>query len=176
MDTLKNLVEEDTLYEIFIDNANSRLEVGYILAYDDEWALIEDISVDGTHDGYKLLLVGDIIKLQYGTSYLKKFEDLMAAKRVSRKPLDFSNSGLFRSVIDFIMTNRFVCTVEIDGDRLPAISGHIERADIDTFRMEIVDSNGMADGHMIAEYADVVSIRFNSAEELNLAILNLFNT
>lgn len=175
MDTLKNIVEKDTLYEIYLDGSGRKFDVGYVLAFDEEWALVELISPEGVHDGYRLIFIDAIVMLQYGTQYLERLADLMAAKRTERKPLQFSSSQLLGSVMDFIYGNRFVCAVELIGERSMTERGFIEKTGIDTFRLELVDNYGKPDGHMIAEYNDISSITFNSSAELNLAILNLFN-
>lgn len=174
MESLKNIVDGDTLYEFYFDGSGRRFDVGYILYSDEEWALIELISPEGGHEGYRLVFADEIVMLQYGTQYLEKLADLMAARHTERKPLEFSGSGLFGSVMDFVMTNRFVCTVELAGERAFTEHGFIEKIGIDTFRMELIDEYGKPDGHMVAELADVSAVTFNSSEERNLALLNLF--
>ncbi len=174
MESLKNITEKDILYEFYFDGSGRKFDVGYVLASDEEWALIELISPDGGHEGYRLVFSDEIVMLQYGTQYLEKLADLMAAKHTERKPIKFGESGLFGAVMDFVTANRFVCTVELAGERAFTEHGFIEKIGIDTFRMQLIDEYGKPDGHMTAELADVSAVTFNSSEERNLALLNLF--
>ena len=176
METFKNIVEKNTLYEIYTDSSDSRrFDVGYIIGYNDDWALIERISPDGLHDGYRLTEMEAVIRLQYNTQYLGKIANLAAAKGTERKPLNLPESSLFVSVLEFISTNRFVCTLELIGERGYTESGFIEEIGVDTIRLAVVDSYGKPDGTMVTDLDDVSCVTFNSGDELNLAILNLFN-
>ncbi|MDX2304233.1 MAG: hypothetical protein NW226_15625 [Microscillaceae bacterium] len=64
--SLNQLIQLDFYYNDWV--------VGYILDFDEESILVEEISSDGDEDGFSCYRLGDIVGLTGDTNYLKKVE------------------------------------------------------------------------------------------------------
>ncbi|MBC1233917.1 hypothetical protein [Listeria booriae] len=149
-------MNQDVIYEVYTNMESSEFfYVGYIQKVFNEFIVLESYSECGTFDGFRIIDVARIFKIQAGTQYLERYRN---SPRVSEQLpqfedgkdilLEFIEWGKTQNkLVEFIMAwdEKIIGTVVSIDEGILAIDS-------------ILDTNFKPDGRCFFEYEDIIEV------------------
>lgn len=142
---------------------------GYIDAYNEDEILIKHISPDGYYDGFILIHISDLIRVDILGQYEKRIALLFAMRKQVHPSLNHLNDTLYTSIMDFAHANNLIASVELEGT---TISGYVLDFDENNVHIQVVDKNGQTDGETVVLVGNILSFAVDTITEQNLKMLN----
>lgn len=169
---IRQLTRDKKICSIYrFDTAPERFTVGYILKSDEDSILIQSLSPYGENDGFIYRLIEDIATIEVDTDYLEDIKILSENNKVAVKDLNISNNNIFSDLINYVMTNKLICTFELSHNIDRCICGIINEIDESLLRVEIINEHGQESGYAYVDIDEISSIIVQSQDERKLQIL-----
>lgn len=148
------------LLEIYAQEDDSRFDVGNLLHFDDEWLLIECFDNYGKFDGYMLIRLESIFKINYQTKYVKELEKVL---QVPPKPLQTVSmqADLFHQLLISLQNNGIVSVTLSNGN---VVIGEILAVDESMVSIKVFLDNGIEDGISLISCDMISSIQYETRE------------
>ena len=172
-------INSKKLYEIYsnFDDIDKFL-VGYVVAKDNQFILIDEIDTYGNQDGWCCLRLDEIIQYKTNTKYLKTIELLNVYNGNNRRSFALENpQEVLFSFLSFIKANHKVCSFELCNSKTQDIIGYIENIDkkTNTAIVKNIDNYGQKDGESIVDLSMVSSVEFDNLDTKKIDILYSLN-
>ena len=167
------------LYEIYSNfNDVDKFLVGYIVAKDEQFVVVEAIDLYGNQDGWCCIRLDNIIQYKTNTKYLKAIEQLFEYSGKARKTLDLKDvNEILISILSSAEKTNKVCIFELCNSQLQDVVGHIKLIDrkTNTVVVENIDNYGQIDGESVVEFSMISSIEFENFDAQRVDILYSIN-
>lgn len=164
--------EERTLVEVYTNAQDTtRFDVGYILAFDDDFFIMLTLSKYGRLDGFYLYKTENIIRICVNSKYLKKMTSLM---RFYNEKQDIINIDkyLVYDLLDYCRINNRIVSVEILDSGNIDTRGYIEELDVDKCCIRQISEYGENNGVTSILLKDISEIKCCSSMEVMHEILS----
>lgn len=169
-DILKKMKETKTPVAVYYKSSGS-FYAGFVRETDGEFALLELISPCGKFDGYFCIRIEEILKLDAGTGYLENLVKVYRYRAEEIPTLKVSSKSVLEEFIDFVVKNKWLCTMEIGFETLDKISGFVAGRDWNIVEMHLLNENGLPDGYTALDLEEIVSLEVLSDDEKYLGTL-----
>ena len=170
IDLCKKCFELNTVGSFYCNQAEAGKHLtGYIAAYCEDEMIIKHISPDGYYDGFILLHISDLIRIDMLGQYEQKVSALYVLRKQHHPFLDCSNNSYFPTLMDFASENGLVVTVELDNS---VISGFVEHYNEHMTCLQVINEFGLADGTTILINDSILSVAVDTSHEQNLKLLS----
>lgn len=168
IDVLNKLRTANELCEIYENPDDSdRCDVGYVVAVNDRYYLLEGVEPDGSHGGFILGDIDDIWRIQYSTQYLNKMQKLMDNALYARKPSPVEGRDILEELLTYVQSAHRICCFVLTS-REHYDYGYIKEFNEITVTFQIVDTYGKLDGECVVRREDISVLCFGSSDETKL--------
>lgn len=140
---------------------------GFIRAFDEEQILINHISPDGYYDGYILIHMADVHRIDSSGKYELKIERLYQCRHQSHTEFPI-NDNLYISLLQFCQREGRILSAEVADTTL---SGFLLDFDEETVHMQLVSEYGEGNGETIVRSEEIVSFAVDTMTEQNMLLL-----
>lgn len=166
----KKCFEAKTIGSFYCNQAESGKHLtGYVAAYNEDELFIKHVSPDGYYDGFILIHISDLIRVDVAGQYEKKISTLYTLRNQKHPYVNFVSNGFFASLMEFAHNNRLVVSIELDDSIL---SGFIQFFDENCICLQVVNEYGYTDGETYILSDNVLSVAVDTSTEQNLKLLN----
>lgn len=141
---------------------------GYIEAYNERELLIKHISKSGFYDGFILVQMSNLIRVDILGRYEKRIAALYAIRKQSHPRLNHLSDTLYDSMLDYARVNNLIISVELENT---LISGFVLDFDEQKLRIRVVDEDGQVDGETIILIEDTLCLAVDTDTEQNMKLL-----
>ncbi|MFQ7077636.1 MAG: hypothetical protein ACLRSW_06695 [Christensenellaceae bacterium] len=100
-----------------------------------------------------------------GTGYLENLVKVYRYRAEEIPTLKVSSKSVLEEFIDFIVKNKWLCTMEIGFETLDKISGFVAGRDWNIVEMHLLNENGLPDGYTALDLEEIVSLEVLSDDE-----------
>lgn len=170
-DILEKSRNEKEILSLYTNKEDTeRFSVGYILELCEKYCIIALISPSGLYDGYRVIDINEIYKIEYGGDYEKKLKKLYDIKKQSHKDIKLLENNLIISMLKFAKENEFIITIELLESGLNDVQGYVKN-----FTRWKINDLGQKDGLSEIDLDAITSIVCNSEDENTLEILAEIN-
>lgn len=145
--------------------------VGYLIAHDEEWFLMKDVSISGECNGFALYKKSDLYSVESSSRYIDKIAFLIDFKDTVWPELSILRGHLLPQIIDVCMKEKLVAGIELYASGLRDINGIIESFDDKILTIRQIDEYGIYDGMCWLDVAAITRVFFQDEESTNLKIL-----
>lgn len=163
--------KKQTLLSIY-DNKDDidKFYVGYIVEIFDDSILLYSYDENGEEDGYLLIRLVDIFKIEKESAYLNGLNILVKQKDSTNREQNnkFRNDGKegIAEVISVCHEKRILVTIKLIYEDF--IAGYIVEKDDEYLLIEKYSKNRARDGYNLIWFRDIQNIHFDGKEEKNL--------
>lgn len=169
IDLCKKCFELNYIASFFCDSSSPNLHLtGYVDRYNEDEIVIKHISPDGYYDGFILVHMSDIIRVDILGQYEKRIATLFSIKKQTHPNINYLNGSLYPSLMNFAYANNLIISLELDNT---TISGFVLKFNEHNIQLQVVDENGQIDGETIVLVKDVLSFAVDTITEQNLRLL-----
>ena len=164
---LEKLMSNSQLAEVYCGSDFDTFSAGTVLAYDEKWILLSSVAPSGEPDGYICRMTGSISKISVDTIYLNQLK-----KMIDQTPdPDFvipTGSDIFLSILDDLISQKKICTIELFEDPQCTLSGMIREIRDNFLVICAIDQSGAQDGLSVIKIEDISCLIFDSEDERRL--------
>lgn len=174
-DLLNDLLDESqmkqTLLSIY-DNKNDidKFYVGYVAEIFDDSILIFSYNENGEEDGYLLIRLVDIFKIEKESIYLDSLNILIKQNVSSggrqNKKFKKGGEGGIAEITSICHEQKILVSMKLIYEDF--IAGYVVKEDDEYLLIEKYSKNGMRDGYSLIWFSDIQNIHFDGKEEKNL--------
>lgn len=169
IDLCKKCFELNYIGSFFCDSSSPNVHLtGYIDKYNEDKIIIKHISPDGYYDGFILVHISDIIRVDILGQYEKRIATLFSMRKQTHPSINYLNDSLHLSLMNFAYANNLIVSLELENTM---ISGFVLNFDEHNIHIQVVDENGQTDGETIVMVDNVLSFAVDTITEQNLKLL-----
>lgn len=174
-DLLYNLLNESQEKECLLsiyDNKNDidKFYVGYVVEIFDDSILLYSYNENGEEDGYLLIRLVDIFKIEKGSLYLTSFSYLIKQNDSTNRKQNWKVKNSWEEgiaeIISMCHEQKVLVTIKLIYEVF--IVGYVIEKDDDFLLIEEYSKSGMQDGHNLIYFRDIQNIHFEGKEEKNI--------
>ena len=160
------------LIQCHIDHSDPEtFVVGILLAHDDEWFLMKDVSSYGEGNGFALYKKRDLLSVEVKSDYIDKIAFLMRFNNTMWPELQISDNNLLIQVIQLCFIGGTVVGIETYASGFRDINGIIEGIERNIVIIRQIDEYGRYDGVCWLDVNSITRFFFNDKESTYLGIL-----
>lgn len=168
---LKKMRDTRELVAVYYKSTNGAC-TGFVRELDDEFMLLELISPNGRADGFTIVRLDEILKMDARTSYLRNLSRVYAYYGDPPQPIKLKDKDLLLAFLDYASKNGWLTTMTLGFETIEKISGFIVGRDWNALTVRLVGENGEDDGFTRFEYEDLVSASACTEFEKYLVVLH----
>ena len=166
----KKCFESKSIGSFFCDQAESGKHLtGYIAAYKEDELLIKHISPSGYYDGFILIHISDLIRVDIAGQYEQKITTLYALREQKHPDLSCAGECIFLTLMEYAQNNKLIVSLELDDC---VLSGFVQSFSEDHVHLEVLDEYGRTDGDTYLLSDDILSVALDTSTEQNIKLLN----
>lgn len=168
INTIKKYYNENAVISIYNDSDDTTKHfTGYINSYNDCEILVSHITPRGEYDGYILLHIDDIFRIEANGKYEEKIEKLYSLKKQKHEKFTFDNDGIAYQLLDFASENNLIVRFEFHDD---IRCGFIDKYDQSICTINPVNDFGKSDGTATIDInkAEIISVDTDFEQDLKL--------
>lgn len=166
---IKTCCEKQELIVIKYDvNDEDSYLHGYIKQYNDNEIAVKCINERGQYDGYALLPISGIWRLNYGGKKIERICSLYERKKEADRDMTFKGPGLLCDMLEHAKANKIVVTLfTIDTE----IEGYVNEYDDKTVHIEKIDEFGSQEGFCVTGMDKILYLFADTREGRNRDVL-----
>lgn len=162
--------ESKSIGSFFCDQAESGKHLtGYIAAYKEDELLIKHISPSGYYDGFILIHISDLIRVDIAGQYEQKISTLYTLREQKHPNLNCAGECIFFTLMEFAQNNQLIVSLELDDC---VLSGFVQSFSEDHVHLEVLDEYGRTDGDTYLLSDEILSVALDTSTEQNIKLLN----
>lgn len=174
-DLLNELLDESQKKQVLLsiyDNRNDidKFYVGYIVEIFDDSILLYSYDENGEEDGYLLIRLVDIFKIEKESIYLSSLNILVkqnvSTDRKQNKKFKKDEEEGIPKITSICHEQKILMTIKLIYEDF--IVGYVVEKDAEYLLIEKYSKNGMRDGYNLIWFRDIQNIHFDGKEEKNL--------
>ncbi|MDU9693953.1 hypothetical protein O0Q50_22490 [Priestia aryabhattai] len=171
---LKNkTVQTDTWLEIYTDDSDfESFSVAKLIAEDDDYYLLANVTPGGNSDGFYLLKHTNVNGWQTETNYIKKIKKLYSLKQQEHLKYDGDKDNLFLGLLEFAKQKRLIVSIVMLDSDVYAVQGFVKESDEDFLKITNIDTFGNEDGETILRVEEITAIACDDENGSDLKLLH----
>lgn len=163
---LKRLCETKEAVSIYSNyDDTSKFIFGYVLAVNDTDIAIQLISPNGDDDGFTVMSVDNILRIEENCQYTKKMKILSSDKKIPTYDFKLCEDDIMKSAVLYALNNNDVLSVELVDSGYDDIVGFVDYADGGVCKINQIDEYGFDDGFSLIEFKNITQITVMSSDE-----------
>lgn len=143
--------------------------VGRVVSVSREFYILESIDEYGKTDGYASQKLDNIVRAEIDSKYIKRIKKTNTSLKMDETR--FSSINSMDDLLEDLKTTSTTCTIELE-DCDVAFGGIINKIENELVHFDQFDIYGKSDGTLIFDKNLVLSIEWNSKEEILLDLLS----
>lgn len=172
-DTLLRLKQDKTIASFYMKREEpDKLRVGYVSELNDEHFITILINRFGEFDGYLLMKINRLFRIDQNGKYEKKIKALQENKNVKLRFLDFQSDDFTTELLEYAKKNKLAVSVELNDSGMTDIQGFIEDVCDSKCRFKILDDYGCEDGNTTCLLSEFTEILCDSTDEALIKTLH----
>lgn len=169
IDLCKECFEEKLVGSFYWNDADPEQHLtGYVSALNEEEIVIAHISPNGFYDGFILLHLEDLFRVDIQGQYENRIARLYALRKQHHPELKPDRHSLYFSLLNYARLNGLLISAETEDN---AVSGFLRDFDWERIRLEVIDENGRPDGETVIRTETVCLICVDTDTEQNRKLL-----
>ena len=166
--TLFDIYEKNHIASIFLNSLDAEIHLtGFVGAVSADSIIVKHVSPEGLYDGFVLLHIDDICRLDVNGKYEQKIRTLYEIKEQSH-PTFSTTEDLYSSLLLYCQKNNICISAELDNSKL---IGVISDFDNNHIRMQLMTEYGEKNGETIVLSNHISSFSADSQPEHDIKIL-----
>ena len=162
-------IDNNVVVSIYCDIENPIKHLtGFIGALDDNLVLINHISRDGYYDGYILIQLSDVHRVDVEGNYEIRLKQLYTIRNQKHDGRFIDQRNLCLPFFQFGKDKKLILSAEIDDY---ALTGFLIDYDAEYIKLLLVDEFGVLNGESIVEINEVRSFVMDSSTEQSIKLL-----
>ena len=151
------------IIEVYTNLDEDAFGLGKVLNYDEEYLLIQELSVFGEQDGVVLYKTDSVFKIAYDTIYSRKI--LKLAKLLKEKEENYEFAGDFPiSILEASRREKKVIDIQLCDSGRCDVSGVVDSIQDGICVIRQITSEAEEDGFCCVKVEDITSIRYDSSD------------
>lgn len=142
--------------------------VGRVVSVLSEFYILESIDEYGKTDGFAIHKLDNIVRIEMDSKYIKRIKKTNTS--IKMEETSFSSINLMDDLLEEFKAKSTTCTIELVECDV-AFSGRITKIENDVVHLAQFDIYGKSDGTLIFGKEDILSVEWNSKEEILLDLL-----
>lgn len=158
--------DDHALVSVYADSENlSNFAVGRVLGVSEEEVLLAMISASGRYDGYKLIKIEKIFRINLDGLYESMIEELFAGEAKQHALFPVDESDLMGTLLAFSKQNRLIVCIEVLDSGYDDVQGFFDARNRDALSISCISDYGDRDGRAWVTIADITRISCDGEEE-----------
>ena len=145
--------------------------LGYVLAVNDDYLLIQSIDPKGDLDGLTLYAINDIILVERKTKYCDKIEKLIELKKVKLKEYNINQNDYVDWLLRKSKEEKRLINIQLLGNPECTLFGIVEKIEKETCSLVQINQYGIKDGKCQFDIENISSIKYDSNDDFELSLL-----
>lgn len=167
MNVLSN-IDYSKVISVFCDRSRPETHLsGYMGGLSDDEMILKHISKDGFYDGFILIHLSDIFRIDFDGKYEQKLQTLYEYRKQIH-PIIGEHESLYLSLLCFCKAQNLIVSIELEESQL---AGFLIHFDYDSVRLLVIDDYGMPNGETVVDSNEILSIAVDTSSEQNMRIL-----
>ena len=170
-ETLQKILKRKELIATYtLPEKQNSFEVGFLIEMDEDNIILEGYTVDGHFDGYLMICINDIYRIEQDSKYLKALDRLLDTDHKEECILRLSNH-CFNDMINYAQSyNRIlsICYMQRDGILL---TGYVQEINDDTIKLQQINEYGEQDGTTVIYKNDCCFLSCGGQDERRIEML-----
>lgn len=173
IEKLQELKNSKKIASFYTNEYNtSRFNVGYIVEFTDEHFLVAAISPYGKYDGFVLLEVGGILRINTDSLYEEKIEKLTKHYNTVHECISIDEGSLVSGLIQYACAQNYIVSLELLNSGVYDVQGYVKDVTDEGCIIKQITEYGEEDGTTFVLLSDITKVSCNSEDEIMLKILN----
>jgi hypothetical protein len=173
LNQLKKVEKSNELIEIYTKEGDlSKFLVAKVLKVSDEWVVVTTITTKGMYDGFLLIRLDDVLRLNFKTKYIEKANKLYTAKKQKHAQYNEVQEDLLLGFLEFAQLNNFIVSVQLLSSEDFDVQGYIKEIEKDLLIIETVNNYGEYDGESYLKLEDINMMTCDDEDDYCLKILS----
>ncbi|MDE6200501.1 MAG: hypothetical protein K2M47_01285 [Clostridiales bacterium] len=169
--SLKELMKDKALCEIYTDiDDTSKFAVGYIIACDSDYTIVEMYDSHGHYDGIACFLTDTIFNVATKTEYLVALTKLIDYYK-EKSSYSVESVADINKILSVIKSEKRICEIELCESGNSDISGYIDTFNDDVINVCKIGDYGQNDGTAVVSRHTISFVEFDSTDTVKLEIL-----
>jgi len=167
---IKNMLalahQNGTIVAIYNNKDNTRaFWTGYICRIDDLYILLAHIQSSGLYDGYFLLELSSIYRIERDTPYLHKIEKLYQHNEQHHPELIQKTISIINDVLLFAKENLYVLSIQLLNSGYDDVIGTVKNVEDGFLHINVLDEYGICSGETTLELQTITRIACDTEDE-----------
>lgn len=155
-----------TLIGIYNDKENTRaFFAGFICAMDNEFVLLAHVQSGGLYDGFILLELSSIYRIEKNTLYLQKIERLYAFNNQHHLTFIQKTLPTVQETLSFAKENSFVVSIQLLRSGYDDVIGIVKELEGEHLTINELDEYGKSLGEVIVDIRTITQIACDTEDE-----------
>ena len=166
----KKCFESKSIGSFFCDQAESGKHLtGYVAAYNNDELLIKHISPNGYYDGFILIHISDLFRIDIAGQYEQKITTLYMLREQNHPNINCAGECILFGLMEFAQNNQLIVSLELDDC---VLSGFVQSFSEDHVHLAVLDEYGRTDGDTYLLSDEILSVALDTSTEQNIKLLN----
>lgn len=148
--------------------------VGVLISFDDDWLLMQDVSVYGESNGFALYQRTDLVSFEEESNYLDKMHILLQYSQASWPNTHIQGRNLLTQVLEYCCFSGKVVGIETHASGFRDVNGVVEKVDENIAVLKQIDEYGKCDGNCWLNVGSITRMYFNDKESICLDFLRKY--
>lgn len=163
---LKRLCETREPVSIYANYANtSKFIFGYVLAVNEVDIAIQLISPNGDDDGFTVMNIDNILRIEEKCQYTEKMKILSSDKNIPVYDFKFCEDEIMESAVLYALNHNRILSVELVDSGFDDVVGFVDYADGGVCKINQIDEYGFDDGFSLIEFKNITKVTVMSSDE-----------
>lgn len=151
------------IIEVYTNLDDDEFGLGKVLNYDEEYLLIQELSVFGEHDGVVLYKMDSIFKIAYDTIYSRKILKLVKLLKEKGEKYKFARD-FPTSILEASRRKKKVIDIQLCDSGRCDVSGIVDSIKDGICVIRQITSDAEEDGFCCLKVDEITSIRYDSLD------------
>lgn len=156
------------LVEIYTNVGEDNFSLGFVLAFNENYLLLQSVSPYGEESGIYLYCINEIVKVETNTLYCKKIKKLISIKNTKFPKYKNINEDFMLWLLQNSKTYSKIIQVQLLQSNCCDVMGIVKELTNDTCLIAKIDHYGFKDGISEIKIADISSIKYDDIESRDL--------
>lgn len=166
--------EKNSFISVYTNKENTEIfSIGIVCDFDDDFILLKKVNLEGSFDGFSILLIEDVYLIEWNDAYLKKMQliiknDIVGIEKEVQKLL-LANLR-FDDFIKLCLIKNFFISINSIYDI--GFMGYVKNYDGENIVLNNIDSYNKNDGFSLFKISEIekislMSVELNTINDLN---------
>jgi hypothetical protein len=168
--TMEKSKKEDKIITVYSDiDDYTNYECGFFYLKSENEFVLKSVTETGLYDGYLVIELDDVYRVDYDGQYERKLEKLynLNRSRHSKRVKEniFSEQNLFIDVMEMAESNNLYISLIFDNDEEEIVSGIVEEFTDEYVKLKVINEYGEFDGYTTVDIDEILKLSCDGEDE-----------